>query len=134
MSVTVSVLDSDTGKYLPFKTWKEKYNLKSNEGRSRVLRQSWKVEKHERRVKDLGARCMGCGYGEFVECLDLHHIVSKKKGGKDSPENLLLLCCNCHFAFHRGRIELSDLLELKRRNQGYDDKIILNLRSKRWGM
>ncbi len=55
-------------------------------------------------------RCMMCGYGEFLVCLELLHIVAKKKGGKDSVENLILLCCNCRRALLRGRVTPKDVL------------------------
>ncbi len=32
--------------------------------------------------------------------LDLHHIVSKAKGGSDAPDNLVTWCKNCHDAWH----------------------------------
>lgn len=40
-----------------------------------------------------GAKCYFCGKtGE----LEIHHIVARKHGGDDSPENLILLCVVCH--------------------------------------
>ncbi len=32
--------------------------------------------------------------------LDIHHIVSKAKGGSDAPDNLVTWCKNCHVEWH----------------------------------
>ena len=47
------------------------------------------------------ARCRLCGFAVVVH---LHHIVHKKDGGKDVPENLITLCPNHHAMVHRGFI------------------------------
>ncbi|GAG27104.1 unnamed protein product, partial [marine sediment metagenome] len=36
--------------------------------------------------------------------IDVHHIVSVKKGGGNKPNNLLALCPNCHALVHREKI------------------------------
>ncbi|MBM3235347.1 hypothetical protein FJZ31_03500 [Candidatus Poribacteria bacterium] len=38
--------------------------------------------------------------------LDAHHIVLKKNGGKDTIQNLITLCKECHDKVHRGKLEL----------------------------
>ncbi|NEP15205.1 MAG: group II intron reverse transcriptase/maturase [Symploca sp. SIO2C1] len=40
-----------------------------------------------------GAKCELCG---SLKNLDLHHIIARKNKGKDSKENLQLLCRTCH--------------------------------------
>lgn len=132
MVTTASVRDPATGKYIPFNAWKKKYDLKTKKGLGRAIRLSWREEKHIRQVKELGARCMRCGYGEFLECLDLHHIIAKKKGGKDTIDNLLLLCCNCHFAFHRGRVTLEELGKLKKEWVGFDESMLTKIKNQRY--
>lgn len=34
---------------------------------------------------------------------EIHHIVFRSQGGKDSPHNLILLCNICHDKLHRGK-------------------------------
>jgi predicted HNH restriction endonuclease len=57
-----------------------------------------------------GFKCAICGWGAFEDGRDfwsngryyrsngteIHHIVAVKDGGTDNPENLILLCPNCH--------------------------------------
>lgn len=65
-----------------------------------------------KRVKELGGKCARCGYDEFIEVLEFHHIDPTKKETvydyirKDwNPKNYVLLCSNCHQAFHYGKIK-----------------------------
>jgi hypothetical protein len=71
----------------------------------------WGVEdvKKEEVLKILGARCMRCGYSEFKECLDLHHIIPRFLGGSDSINNLLILCACCHRSLHLAKWHISEL-------------------------
>ena len=46
----------------------------------------------------LGIKCFKCGWGE-ASC-DIHHIIPKKIGGTDDPNNLTVLCPNCHRVAH----------------------------------
>ena len=34
--------------------------------------------------------------------IDIHHIIERSKGGKDTSENLIALCPTCHTRYHRG--------------------------------
>lgn len=61
-----------------------------------------------------GAKCQCCGYGDKIPDLasmfSVHHMVAVQYGGSDSPDNLILLCQNCHKMVHDyeiGRIALS---------------------------
>lgn len=47
-----------------------------------------------------GAKCCRCGYSEHIEVLEVHHKVPKKLGGSNEPENLEVLCANCHAYEH----------------------------------
>jgi RNA-directed DNA polymerase len=40
-------------------------------------------------------RCQDCGANTNI---DVHHIVERRKGGQDEPENLVTLCEKCHVA------------------------------------
>lgn len=42
-------------------------------------------------------QCANCG---ATEGLELHHIVPIARGGRNTPENTVTLCCKCHAAAH----------------------------------
>ena len=44
--------------------------------------------------------------------LEIHHIICLAKGGRDSPENTVALCPNCHRRMHSLNLD-SDLNNLK---------------------
>lgn len=48
----------------------------------------------KRALEAYGAMCALCGYGLYVEMLDVHHIDSNRKNGKLS--NLEVRCMWCH--------------------------------------
>lgn len=90
---------------------------KTDANRIRKIRQKNK----EYAIKQLGGKCARCGYDEFVEALDFHHINPRKKSknvssllGKIDTSALyqeirkcILLCGNCHSGLHSGRWSLS---------------------------
>lgn len=43
-------------------------------------------------------RCVICGWDEAT--CDRHHIVPTSKGGKDTLDNVVILCPNCHRKVH----------------------------------
>lgn len=43
-------------------------------------------------------KCADCGIEEDV--MSVHHLVPRKQGGKDVPENLVTLCASCHAKRH----------------------------------
>ena len=46
-------------------------------------------------------------------CFELHHIVERANGGGDEPENLIVLCPNCHqHRIHRSHEITADQLRL----------------------
>ena len=52
-------------------------------------------------------RCRHChGKGGPDTKLEVHHIVQRKDGGSDRPDNLVTLCHDCHAALHRGELTL----------------------------
>ena len=53
---------------------------------------SWR-ELKEKIKAERGAKCELCG---SLGKLDLHHIISRKNKGKDTEDNLQLLCRACH--------------------------------------
>ena len=50
-----------------------------------------------------GYRCRKCGSKTHLE---VHHIVQRKDGGSNIPDNLVTLCHDCHAALHRGEFAL----------------------------
>ena len=43
-----------------------------------------------------GGRCQDCGVSVPVDGFECHHVVERKLGGSDEPENLRTLCADCH--------------------------------------
>lgn len=50
-------------------------------------------------------KCEICGL-EQPEILHKHHIVPKSEGGSNSEYNLAVLCPNCHYSVHAGKIRI----------------------------
>lgn len=66
------------------------------------------------------------------KCYEIHHIVEQTDGGSDDPENLIVLCPNCHqHRYHRLKEFTRDQLRLykaKLKEQGEIEKrLLLNL-------
>ena len=53
---------------------------------------------------------------------EVHHIVLKSDGGSDRPENLILLCLNCHTNVHAGKVTCSKSTSVNK----YRDAGVLN--------
>ena len=51
-----------------------------------------------------GYKCRKCGSKTHLE---VHHIVQRKDGGTNRPDNLVTVCHDCHVALHRGEFTLS---------------------------
>ena len=69
-------------------------------------------------LKLLGSKCLHCGYDQFSSALDVHHLDSHKKDPNfatmrgwtekrllEELKNCVLLCSNCHRAYHNGEIK-----------------------------
>lgn len=41
--------------------------------------------------------------------LHVHHVVFRSNGGTDSPENLIVLCSDCHDKLHKGEFEIKGI-------------------------
>ena len=59
-------------------------------------------------------RCMVCGLDD-VCVLAVHHIIPYSKNPLHNPEDMLILCSNCHAKAHRGDISPETLYDYKRR-------------------
>jgi len=51
-----------------------------------------------------GYQCTQCGKKNIQ--LDAHHILWKEHGGKDTIQNLITLCKECHRKVHKGKLKL----------------------------
>lgn len=73
-----------------------------------------------RAIELLGSSCRNCGFDKFQSALDVHHIdPSKKDPGfrhwrywswdrlEKELQFCVLLCRNCHSAYHSGELEIS---------------------------
>ncbi|NJN18189.1 MAG: HNH endonuclease [Oscillochloris sp.] len=50
-------------------------------------------------LEQRGSKCEICGYSR-IEILVVHHIIRRSDGGGNEPENLQLVCPNCHAEIH----------------------------------
>lgn len=41
--------------------------------------------------------------------MHVHHVVFRSNGGTDSPENLIVLCSDCHDKLHKGEFEIKGI-------------------------
>lgn len=93
-----------------------------------ALHKEKNIQLRNRQRKELGdkinqfkKKCLYCGYSQFTQCLQFHHLDPSKKESKISKmisdninEKLILeeiakcivLCANCHQAFHNNNIKI----------------------------
>ena len=74
--------------------------------RIRQLNRMWNKE-----LTCLG--CQVCGYNKHVELAHIHPVAGFDKNTKlcvvNNPDNVVVLCPNCHFEFDSGILELSQI-------------------------
>lgn len=51
-----------------------------------------------------GVKCEVCNFDDVIE---VHHLVSKKAGGSDEVNNLIILCPNHHSLLHHGLLKFN---------------------------
>jgi hypothetical protein len=56
--------------------------------------------------KKIEPKCQICGFDDVIE---VHHLISPKKGGKDVLSNLLILCPNHHSLMHAGLLKFKEV-------------------------
>jgi len=56
--------------------------------------------------------CPFCKVAE-VSALEIHHITSAAAGGSDAPENLIVVCSNCHSKITAGDISEAEVRHMK---------------------
>ena len=102
--------------YIKYATqWQKKNPEKAREYRRQYAKQNkekikaqareWQKEHRNKILKEVSqtekTKCMRCGYSEFPEILEIHHLDRDRKN--NSKINLLVLCASCHSALHRGK-------------------------------
>ena len=55
-----------------------------------------------------GYKCQCCKGKHKDSLLEVHHIVFRRNGGSDNPDNLITLCHTCHKGVHDGTITLGN--------------------------
>lgn len=99
--------------YKQCRNCKRKYNLNASRSKQTDI------------IKYLGSKCRHCGYDLYLSSLDIHHLDPSKKDKNfnthrywswdrilNEIENCILLCRNCHGAYHNGLINDNDLIKI----------------------
>lgn len=77
-------------------------------------------------IENAGGKCPVCGAGNVP--LHIAHIIPISRGGNSAPENLTVMCANCHHAMDRGgfsEIEFNHYLyQLLQSSSIYADNLI----------
>ena len=53
--------------------------------------------------------CQHCRGKSKDKRLEVHHLVHRRDGGSDRPDNLITLCKTCHDKYHAGKIKLTNI-------------------------
>ena len=59
---------------------------------------------------ELVAPCQSCGRGMILSGGDPHHKLKRSLGGNEDPENLVILCRQCHMRAHSYAERLKEIL------------------------
>ena len=51
-------------------------------------------------IKERGEICELCGYDKYPQILEAHHKTPTSERGSSEPENIIILCPNCHRLEH----------------------------------
>jgi hypothetical protein len=55
--------------------------------------------------KRSAGKCRFCPVNRY-ELLDVHRIIPGERDGQYTPDNVVVVCANCHRAIHRGAIQI----------------------------
>ena len=70
-------------------------------------------EKTKKKIfQEANSVCPFCNEND-VTALEIHHIYERAQGGDNEPENLLLVCANCHSKITYGEISKSEVIRKK---------------------
>jgi len=62
--------------------------------------------------QEASSHCPFCGTAE-IHVLHIHHIKPRSNGGENAPDNLILVCANCHEKIKNGIISETEILQKK---------------------
>lgn len=71
-------------------------------GKQNGFSEWWKIR--DKLFVEKGQKCELCGFDKFPDIIEAHHKLPKTQGGKNTEDNCLLICPNCHKLIHRGII------------------------------
>ncbi|HEX8174076.1 MAG TPA: HNH endonuclease signature motif containing protein [Pyrinomonadaceae bacterium] len=74
--------------------------------------------------QEAGSSCSLCGESN-VNVLEIHHIENRADGGDNEPENLILVCSNCHSKITGGAISVYEVFraKIKLQNKSLEAKV-----------
>lgn len=70
------------------------------------------LKTQKRIFQEANSQCAFC-HESSVEALEIHHINERANGGGNEPENLILVCANCHEKITNGSLTRSSVIEKK---------------------
>lgn len=113
------------GRYKECKRCRSKYNIRGAKRNKDFA------------VNNLGGKCSNCGYNEFKEALDIHHVYPEEKDKNFSHHNFwsleklkielekcILLCRNCHAIYHSGHISFSNFSFVPENKKHLEEKAL----------
>jgi hypothetical protein len=62
--------------------------------------------------QEANSSCSFCGERD-VNVLEIHHIESRADGGNNEPDNLILVCSNCHSKITDGAVSIYEVFRAK---------------------
>lgn len=74
--------------------------LKNSEHWQKLRRRALEESKRASPTNNIFGRCMKCGYEPYKPILQLHHL-NYKHVGKETLDDVILLCPRCHKAEHK---------------------------------
>lgn len=70
----------------------------NREGRIGRKKRLWRKEVRNQYILEHGTTCQWCHID--TDHLEVHHKIKRSLGGKDCPENAMVLCHWCHIKAH----------------------------------
>ena len=84
-----------------------KMNPQPKQKRLILTKTAW-IKQTNKLFKACGYTCQVCWKVFYPEenCLAPHHIQTRGAGGGDEPENIMIVCKECHNKIHSGEIKI----------------------------
>jgi len=90
-------------------TCQSEHRIKRNETRSTAERGVMQRIKSKTK-QERGNRCQVCSW-EQATC-DVHRIIPESQGGENIPDNLIVVCPNCHRLAHNNELSEQQLRKI----------------------